>query len=130
MDAKSKMAENPQTPEPGGFVQPTLPSPAPSTTSNYRSIVGLPHPRSRPLRPGSAKEDQVRNYVEETILHISRRYVKKHGLQEPGDEVVGYKSMAELCKDLEALLNIIWLSGTRMPPLHPGNTSPPVRARS
>jgi hypothetical protein len=111
------MAENPQTPGPGGFVQPTLPSPAPSTTST-RSLVGLPHPRSRILRPGSAKEDQVRRYVEERILHISRRYVKKHGLQEPGDEVVGYKSMGELCKDLEALINIIWLSGTRTPPSH------------
>lgn len=57
----------------------------------------------------------MRRYVEERILHISRRYVKKHGLQEPGDEVVGYKSMGELCKDLESLINIIWLSGTRTP---------------
>ena len=55
----------------------------------------------------------VRNYVGERMLHISRRYVKKFGIQEDGDEVVGYKSMAELCKDLEALINIIWISGTR-----------------
>lgn len=52
-------------------------------------------------------------------MYISRRYVKKHGIQELGDEVVGYKSMGELCKDLEPLINIIWLSGTRRLPSTP-----------
>ncbi len=107
-----KMAGNLSPSGAGGFLLPTLPSPSPSAAST-RSISGLPHPRNHPLRPGSAKEDMVRNYVEERILHISRRYVKKFGIPEAGDEVVGYKSMAELCKDLEALINIIWISGTR-----------------
>lgn len=106
------MAEDPQSPGPGGFLQQTLPSPAPTTTSTL-SVSGLPHPRAHPLRSGSVKEDKIRRYVEDRVLYINRRYVKKFGLREPGDEVVGYKSMSELCKDVEALINIIWLSGTR-----------------
>lgn len=50
-------------------------------------------------------------------MYINRRFVKKHGIQEPGDEVVGYKSMGELCKELEPVIDITWLSGTRkLPP--------------
>lgn len=112
--SKSKMADNLQSPTAGagGFVVPSLPSPAPSATS-IRSVSGLPHPRGHALRPGSAKEDKVRNFVSQRMLHISRRFVKKSGLAAPGDDVVGYKSMAELCKDAEGLIDIIWLSGTR-----------------
>ncbi|KAK0615294.1 hypothetical protein B0T17DRAFT_465986, partial [Bombardia bombarda] len=102
---------------PGGFVVPALPSPAPSSTSTRASsIPGLPRPRGHPLRPGSAKEDMVRNYVSDRMLHISRRFIKKRdgkyeGL-EMSDDVVGYKSISELCKDAEGVINIIWKSGT------------------
>ncbi|KAK0707877.1 hypothetical protein B0H67DRAFT_496310 [Lasiosphaeris hirsuta] len=110
------MAETPGTPNAGagagGFVVP-LPSPAPSSTSTPRSTSGLPHPRGHALRPGSVKEDKVRNYVSDRLMHISRRFIKKQsGLPGSGDDIVGYKSMGELSKDLEGLLNIIWLSGT------------------
>ena len=47
------------------------------------------------------------------MLHISRRYVKHFAIPDPSDEITGYKSMAELCKDLNDVINIIWLSGTR-----------------
>lgn len=112
------MADNSLPDDAGGFVRalpsPMSPTPAPSTTtSTTRSLAGLPKPRARPIRPGSAKEDQVRNFVEERLLHISRRYVKKFGLVEPGDEVVGYPSFAALVVDLENIINIIWLTGTR-----------------
>ncbi|KAK3682844.1 hypothetical protein B0T22DRAFT_295426 [Podospora appendiculata] len=132
------MAENAQNPTTtagaagdagaGGFVRPVLPSPAPSNISNNnnnnnnnntnhnnstsRSSSGLPHPRSHALRPGSAKEDKVRNFVEDRLMHMSRRYVKKYALKQPGDTFAGYASMTELCKDLEGLLDILWLSGT------------------
>lgn len=86
-DLNPRMADNSPSDDAGGFVR-TLPSPAPSSTN--RSLAGLPKPRSRPIRPGSAKEEQVRSFVSERLLHISRRYVKKSSLPEPGDEVVGY----------------------------------------
>ncbi|KZL67999.1 meiotic recombination protein DMC1 [Colletotrichum tofieldiae] len=106
------MANTPQPPEPGGFFpSQTLPSPAPSSAS-ARSSAALPHPRARSLRPGSNKEETVRRYVEERLAIVNRRYVKKHGNPEPGDQVVGYKTFAELCKDLHGVIDILWLSGT------------------
>jgi hypothetical protein len=112
------MAENALSPAAGGFMPPSgpsvsLPSPAP-TTSTIRS--DLPRPRAHPLRPGSAKEDQVRNFITDRINHITRRFVKKTGKAtisvEVDSEVEGYKAMSELCKDLEDVINIVWLSGT------------------
>lgn len=106
------MEEN-TTQEPGGFFPPGgLPSPAPSTSSTH-SNAGLPHPRGKSLQPGSNKEDLVRRYVEERLLHISRRYVKKFGNPEPGDTIVGYKTFGEVCRDMDAVTNVLWLSGTR-----------------
>lgn len=112
------MAEQGRSPPaagPGGFIPPqSLPSPAPSSFSARSSAANsLPHPRGQPLRSGSAKEDKVRRFVEERLLHISRRFVKRFGIPEPGDEVVGYKSLGELNKDLEGVVNVLWLSGTR-----------------
>lgn len=55
----------------------------------------------------------MRRYVEERLATVSRRYVKKHGKAEPGDDVVGYKSFAELCVDLHSVIDVLWLSATR-----------------
>ena len=62
-----------------------LPSPAPSTASS-RAAARLPAPRSKPLVPGSRKEDYARDYVSQRLLHIARRYVKKHGCAEEDEE--------------------------------------------
>ncbi|KAL0942127.1 meiotic recombination protein DMC1 [Colletotrichum truncatum] len=106
------MADPSQPSGPGGFFpSQTLPSPAPSSSS-ARSNAALPHPRAKSLRPGSSKEDTVRRYVEGRLAIVSRRYVKKHGNAEPGDEVIGYKSFTELCKDLHNVIDVLWLSGT------------------
>lgn len=45
-------------------------------------------------------------------MHISRRYVKKHGIPDPADEVTGYENMDEVCKDLEEVVDVLWFSGT------------------
>ena len=47
------------------------------------------------------------------MTHISRRFAKRSAIAAPEDDVVGYKYMSELCKDIDDLVNIIWLSGTR-----------------
>lgn len=99
----------------GGFFPPSksLPSPAPSTASS-RAAAGLPQPRSKPLAPGSRKEDYARNYVSARLLHVSRRYVKHFGLPEAGDDAVtaGYNSFDEVCADLDDIVNVLWFSGT------------------
>ncbi|KAI0008086.1 hypothetical protein F4779DRAFT_588901 [Xylariaceae sp. FL0662B] len=96
----------------GGFLPSTsLPSPSPSTASG-RIAALLPRPRSKPLVPGSRKEDYARHYVEERLLHISRRFIKHHDVPDPADDVTGYPSMDEVCRDLEEVVDVLWFSGT------------------
>ncbi|KAI1170982.1 hypothetical protein F4777DRAFT_583354 [Nemania sp. FL0916] len=97
----------------GGFLPPrnSLPSPTPSTASS-RVAALLPHPRSRPLVPGSRKEDYARDYVARRLLHISRRYVKKFGIPDPADEITGYEGMDQVCRDLDEVVDVLWFSGT------------------
>ncbi|KAG5930143.1 hypothetical protein E4U42_002882 [Claviceps africana] len=98
--------------EPGGFLPQTgLPSPAPSSTSSHATST-LPHPRGHSLRPGSNKEELVRRFVEDSLLNTSRRYVKKFGKPNPDDTVTGFTSMAEVCRELESAVNVLWKSGT------------------
>ncbi|KAI0206985.1 hypothetical protein F4808DRAFT_16912 [Astrocystis sublimbata] len=107
------MATDSPRPGPGGFLpsRSALPSPTPSTASS-RIAARLPHPRSRPLVPGSKKEDYARDYVAKRLLHISRRYVKKFGIPDPRDEVSGYDTMEDVCRDLEEVVDVLWFSGT------------------
>ncbi|KAI6782693.1 meiotic recombination protein DMC1 [Emericellopsis cladophorae] len=101
--------------QPGGFINPGpgLPSPAPSSASTGSS-PNLPHPRSRSLQSGSRKEEMVRRYVEDRLLHISRRYVKKFGDPDVGSDVVGYKTFSEVARDLDTVINVLWLSATQV----------------
>jgi len=103
----------PLSPYSGGFL-PTPQSPVPSnaSTSVSTSSSSLPHPRSRPLRAGSNKEEAARRYVDEKLLQISRRYTKRYQPAEPGDSVKGYENFREVCKDLNEVVDVIWLSGT------------------
>src|ERR1700727_3179009 len=95
-----------RTREPGGFSLPSLPSPAPSNASNTSPAPNLPHPRSPPVRAGSAKEEAARRYVESRLLHISRRYTKKFQPPEEGEDVHGYESMSDVSKDLGEVVDV------------------------
>lgn len=101
----------------GGFLSP----PASSTTSSVVNPI-LPHPRDSPLRPGGAKAGIFIRHVDQQILHVQRRFAKRTSppvKDVPGNEnadtwgdVKGYASMKEACRDVEELLNLIWISGT------------------
>lgn len=103
-------------PSPGGFLPPTPAPPSPAPSSPSRAAAALPHPRARPLRPGSNKEELTRRHVEAQLLHVSRRYVKKFQpaeLRDGGGGVRGYSGMAEVCRDLGEVVDVLWRSGTR-----------------
>ncbi|KAI1814420.1 hypothetical protein GGS20DRAFT_411812 [Poronia punctata] len=108
------MGDSPQIQtQAGGFIPPRnpLPSPAPTTASS-QAAASLPHPRSKPLVPGSRKEDYVRDYVSRSLMHISRQYILKFGISDPADTDTGYESMEEVCRDLEEVIDVVWVSGT------------------
>ncbi|KAI9043521.1 general transcription factor IIH subunit TFB6 family [Aspergillus affinis] len=101
----------------GGFMQPSLPSPAPSSSTATPSI--LPKQRSHPLRPGSTKETTVINHVDRVILTINRRHAKKFSsaYEDPSQPASvqserGYESFQEVAKGIEGLVDVLWVSGT------------------
>ena len=81
----------------------------------------LPRSRANPLKPGSSKESSFIDYVDNKLLGISRRYEKRYNADfedeaTSGIEGRGYESFGEMVKDLEAVINVVWVSGTRMRP--------------
>ncbi|KAL4930542.1 general transcription factor IIH subunit TFB6 family [Aspergillus undulatus] len=123
----------------GGFMQPPL-SPAPSTSTVTPSV--LPQQRTHPLRGGSMKETVVINHVDKKILAINRRHAKKFssvfekgsqlqpqaraqngsgsanaiglgdGAQDQDASERGYESFREVVKDVESIVDVLWVSGT------------------
>ena len=106
-------------PGPGGFLRPTLPSPpASSFNSPPAGYTILPQARSTPLKPGSAKESSFIDYVDRKLLEISRRYEKRFNADfedeaMSGIQGRGYESYGELARDLEGVIDVVWVSGTR-----------------
>ena len=106
-------------PGPGGFLEPTLPSPPPSLVQSTSSVsTVLPQPRSTPLKSGAAKESTFIDHVDRKLLGISRRYEKRYNTDfedQPSLDIEGrgYESFGELAKDLEGVIDVIWMSGTR-----------------
>lgn len=114
--------------QPGGFISPPLPSPPPSSITSPRQTPStLPHPRAHPLKSGSAKESALINFVDQRILHVTRRYAKRFSAQldndddGPGAERAhapdaagrGYEDFSEVAQDLAELVDVVWVSGTR-----------------
>lgn len=101
----------------GGFLRQELLSPSLSAASNAPTT--LPRTRSNPLKSGSFKEKSFIMFVDQELLEISRRYRKrfKIGLADKpvlAADDVGYESFVPLAKDMESIIDVIWVSGTRM----------------
>lgn len=99
----------------GGFLPQVIPSPSPSAASTV-TPGELPRPREHPLRPGSQKEIAFVSFVDSKMLNISRRYAKKFS-SDPRSKLgpgKGYDNFKEVVQDLEAVFDVVWVSGTRM----------------
>lgn len=128
------------TTEAGGFVPL---SPPPSSVASTTLNAALPQPRRSPLKPGGTKESTFIRYVDQKILHIQRRFAKRDPslaqehekvkevdeegrvIQQVGDsstvdrseewyDVPGYVSFGEAATDVEDVVGVTWVSGTRM----------------
>ena len=114
------MAFNSPYAEPGGFLTETLPSPRLSTsTSPSNALSTLPSPRAYPLKPGSPKESSFIEYVDRRLLDISGRYEIRFNIgaeldHEQIPKPRGYESFTELATDLDGVVDVIWVSGTRI----------------
>ena len=105
---------------PGGFFQHPLPSPTPSTAVTAAKAASvLPRPRATPLKPESQKQSSFINYVDNKLLAISRRYEKRFNadLEDEASQSDaggrGYSNFGAMARDLEGVLDVVWVSGTR-----------------
>lgn len=104
----------------GGFLsQDVQGSSSPSFSVSSNAVTNLPQSRSNPLKPGSSKESSFILYVDRKLLDVSRRYEKRFNIGFEGElaltgEARGYESFDEVAKDLENVVDVVWVSGTRM----------------
>lgn len=100
----------------GGFFgrlsPPVSPQASPSTVA-----ATLPHSREHPLKTGGSKESTFIRFVDQNLLKIQRRYAKRgeSDVERQNDtpDGIGYRSFAEAARDIEKLVDLIWVSGTR-----------------
>jgi hypothetical protein len=100
-----------------GLISPPASAASPSSSRLGSSATNsvLPATRQHPLRPGSEKEISLINYIDSKMLRISRRYGKKYTESESShDDAPGYMSMQEVVADIDPLVDVAWVSGTRM----------------
>ena len=105
------------SPQPEGFTirlpTPPVSSIAPSVYEPPTHAPPLPRPRRNPLPPGGPKEASLLFYVDNALENIGKRVTNKHVTTLYPGELEGYKSFAEFVKDLDGLVDVVWVSGTR-----------------
>jgi hypothetical protein len=98
--------------EEGGFVRPVL-TPPRSLASSATTKANLPHPRTTPLKSGSSKESMFIRFLDENITRIQRRHTLRGNKQHQNETNSGFTSFVQVAKELDTLLNLVWISGTR-----------------
>lgn len=103
----------------GFFHEDHLGPPKVSNGSFSNTPTILPQTRSRPLRPGSLKESNFIAHLDDKLLGISRRYEKRFDRGVTDDpagstEGRGYETFEEVVRDMEIVVDLVWVSGTRM----------------
>lgn len=98
----------------GGLLSPSPSVTSTRSSSNLLSLSNrLPQSRSHPLKPGSQKEIRLINFIDSKLLRITRRYAKKFSNNtDDADTTKGYMSFNEVSEDLDAILDVVWISGT------------------
>jgi hypothetical protein len=102
----------------GGFIQGAILSPPPSTTRSSTITAPLPKPRAHPLKFGGAKESAFIRHMDEGIQNIQRKIAKGSIANDQKDSGTsgntrGYESFVEVGHDIDQLVDVTWVSGTR-----------------
>jgi len=87
-------------------------TPPPSSAASSTVANSLPSPRQHPLKSGGPKESAFIRYVDQGILLAKRRWAKRKFDDGSAGEVKGYHSFKEAGKDLDSLIDVVWVSGT------------------
>ena len=84
-------------------------TPPASSVAPSSQASPLPQPRRHPLKPGSSKESDVIIYLDNSLNNVQKRVENR--LQDEEDH---YSSFAEVERDLTGLVDVVWVSGSRM----------------
>ncbi|CAE7219162.1 hypothetical protein PTNB85_10043 [Pyrenophora teres f. teres] len=80
-------------------------------------VSPLPQPRKHPLKPGGPRESDLIRYLDHGVNSIQKRVDNRTTNRKPRpgpSEVEGYKAFWEVAKDLDGLVDVVWVSGSRM----------------
>jgi hypothetical protein len=96
---------------------PAFPTPPASSVAPSQHASALPQPRRHPLKPGGPRESDLIRYLDHGVNSIQKRVDNRvtHRKTLPVmGEKEGYGAFADLAKDLDALVDVVWVSGSRM----------------
>ena len=84
----------------------------PSFTRSVHKPTPLPRPRTHPLPPGGAKEASLIFYLDRVLDNLGKRITNRHVKDLLPGELPGYTSFAQAVKDLDSMVDVVWVSGT------------------
>jgi hypothetical protein len=93
-----------------------LPTPPASSATASQHPSPLPQPRRRPLQPGGTKESELIRYLDHGVNQIQKRVDNRvtNRKEKPAiDQADGYRAFWEVAKDLDGLVDVVWVSGSR-----------------
>ncbi|OSS52838.1 hypothetical protein B5807_01964 [Epicoccum nigrum] len=92
-----------------------LPTPPASSAAASQHASPLPQPRRRPLPPGGTKETSLISYLDHGLNQIQKR-VDNRATHRKTPALVGqeegYRAFWEVAKDLDGLVDVVWVSGS------------------
>lgn len=93
-----------------------LPTPPTSSAAPSQHASPLPQPRKHPLKPGGPRESDLIRYLDHGINRIQKRVDNRMTNRKlkpaPGEEE-GYRAFWEVAKDLDGLVDVVWVSASR-----------------
>jgi hypothetical protein len=99
---------------------PGFPTPPASSATPSQHASTLPQPRRHPLKPGGPKESELIRYLDHGVNNIQKRVdnrVTNRKSKPALGEEDGYSAFWEVAKDLDALVEVVWVSGSRKYPV-------------
>ncbi|KAJ4357604.1 uncharacterized protein N0V89_002180 [Didymosphaeria variabile] len=87
-------------------------APSVQTAPSVHNATPLPRARNHPLPSGGQKEASLIFYLDRALENVGKRATNKHVKELLPGEVAGYKSIAEVVKDLDPLVDVVWVSST------------------